>query len=201
MKDAGEGARGRAALELDRRDRPGRGLAPWTRRVAQAAAEAMLCDEDERGELVPPGAGVCERAVAALDLSLGQASPETRRGFALLAVCLEVLPLFVIGAFSRMSRLPLARRLAYLEALESSRSGLLAMLLLAFKVPLCIPAFEEGAELALTGLDRESTAARRRLPALRPAAGAPPSAPVEARDGAPAPPAAAPRAPGAEGAA
>ncbi|MGK3995744.1 hypothetical protein [Sorangium sp. So ce1024] len=197
MQDAAEGARDRAARGLDRLDHPRRGLAPWTRRVARSAAEAMLCDEDERGEIVPPGAGVCERAVAALDLSLGQASPETRRGFALLAVCLEILPPFVIGAFSRMSRLPLRRRLAYLEALESSRFGLLAMLLLAFKVPLCIPAFEEGEELALTGIDRASTAARRRLPALPPAAGAPLAGAAAHGDGARAEPAA----PGAKGAA
>ncbi len=38
------------------------------------------------------------------------------------------------------------------------------MLLVAFKVPLCIPAFEEGPELASTGFDRPSTTARRRLP-------------------------------------
>jgi hypothetical protein len=73
-----------------------------------------------------------------------------------------------------MSRLPLRARLAYLEALESSRVGLLSMLLVAFKVPLCIPAFEEGAELAMTGFDRASTAARRGSPGLlaiaRPAA-------------------------------
>ncbi|XYI00830.1 hypothetical protein ACMHYB_14135 [Sorangium sp. So ce1128] len=198
MHDAVESAGERAARGIDRLDRPGRGLSPWARRIAWAAAEAMLCDEDERGEIVPPGAGVCERAVAALDLSLGQASPETRRGFALLAACLDLLPPFVIGAFGRMSRLPLGRRLAYLEALESSRSGLLAMLLLAFKVPLCIPAFEEGTELALTGLDRESTTARRRLPALRPAAGAPPASVAPPGDAARAQPAAAP---GAEGAA
>lgn len=196
QENAGEGAREHAARGFDRLDRPGRGLSPWARRVAWSAAEAMLCDEDERGELAPPGVEVCERAVAALDLSLGQASPETRRGFALLAACLELLPLFVIGAFGRMSRLSLGRRLAYLEALESSRSGLLAMLLVAFKVPLCIPAFEEGAELTLTGLDRESTAARRRLPGLRPAAGAPVAPRAEAGDGPRAQPAATPGAGG-----
>lgn len=166
MQDTVENAHERGADAAERLDHPGRGLSPWARRIAWAAAEAMLCDEDERGELVAPGADVCERAVTSLDLSLGQGSPELRRGFTLLAACLELLPLFVIGAFSRMSRLPLARRLAYLEALESSRVGLLAVLLLAFKVPLCIRAFEEGAELAMTGFDRESTAARRRLPGL-----------------------------------
>ncbi|AUX41073.1 hypothetical protein SOCE26_024780 [Sorangium cellulosum] len=166
MQDLAGDARRRAAQGLDGSDRPARGLSPWARRIAWSAAEAMLCDEDERGELVPPRPEVCERAVVWLDFSLGEGSAETRRGFTLLAVCLELLPLFVIGAFGRMSRLPLGRRLAYLEALESSRVGLLSVLLLAFKVPLCIPAFEEGAELAMTGLDRESTAARRRLPAL-----------------------------------
>jgi hypothetical protein len=65
-----------------------------------------------------------------------------------------------------MSRLPLERRLAYLEALEASRIGWLSMLLVAVKVPLCIPAFEEGEELRSTGFDRESLSARRRLPVV-----------------------------------
>jgi hypothetical protein len=132
--------------------------------VAWAAAETLLCDEDERGELVAPRPEVCDRAVAALDHSVGRSSADLRRGFSVLAFLLEWLPLFVIGAPGRMSRLPLERRLAYLEALESSRIGLLSMLLVAFKVPLCIPAFEEGEELRMTGFDRESTTSRRRLP-------------------------------------
>jgi hypothetical protein len=126
----------------------------------------MLCDETGTGELVPARPELCERAVGWLDRSLAGNSPELRRGFVVLALILEVLPLFIIGAFGRMSRLPLVRRLAYLEALETSRIGLLAMLVVAFKVPLCVPAFEEGEELSTTGFDRETTATRRRLPQI-----------------------------------
>ena len=101
-----------------------------------------------------------------MDDALGRASSDLRRGFVLLSLLMEWLPLFLVGAPSRMSRLPLARRVAYLEALETSRFGLLAMLLVAFKVPLSIPAFEQGEELASTGFDRPDTVARRRLPTL-----------------------------------
>ncbi len=148
----------------DRLDIQAPGLSARSRRVAWAVAEALLCDEDEDGRLAPASAEVCERAVGALDRSLGRSSADLRRGFGVLTLLMDLLPLLVIGAFGRMSRLPLERRLAYLEALEASRFGLFAMLLVAFKVPLCIPAFEEGEELRMTGFDRESTASRRRLP-------------------------------------
>lgn len=153
-----------AAGPDDRLDWPGAGLSPRSRRVAWAVAEALLCDEDDRGDLVPASPETCDRAVAALDLSIGRSSADVRRGFAALSLVMELLPIFVIGAFARMSRLPLDRRLAYLEALEGSRIGLLSMLLIAFKVPLCIPAFEEGEDLLSTGFDRATTASRRRLP-------------------------------------
>ena len=145
-------------------DRPRAGLSAGAQRIAWAAAEAILCDEDERGELVPASPSVCDRAVWALDGSLACVSPELRRGFWVLALVLEFLPLFVIRAPSRMSRLPLPRRLAYLEALEQSRIGLLSMLLIAFKVPLSVPAFEEEELLRSTGFDRENLSSRRRLP-------------------------------------
>jgi hypothetical protein len=140
------------------------GLSTWQRRLASAVVEALLADEDARGELVPGSPEACERGVGWLDASLGGSSSDLRRGFLVLSLLMEWLPLFVIGAPSRMSRLPLARRITYLEALESSRVGLLAMLLVAFKVPMCIAAFEEGDELASTGYDRPDIRARRRLP-------------------------------------
>ena len=88
-----------------------------------------------------------------------------RRGFFVLAIALELLPIFVIGSVSRMSRLSLEERVRYFDALESSRVGLLAMLFVAFKVPLCIPAFEEPPELHDTCFDRVDSVARRaRLP-------------------------------------
>jgi hypothetical protein len=142
------------------------GLSARAARVARAVTEAMLSDEGDGGELVPGSPAACARAVAWLDDSLGRSSPDLRRGFAVLSFILEWLPVFVIGAPSRMTRLPLARRVAYLEALESSRVGLLAMLLVAFKVPLSMAAFEEGDELASTGFDRPDTTVRRRLPTL-----------------------------------
>lgn len=81
----------------------------------------------------------------------------------MLVLLLQMLPLFVIGAPRRMTSLSLADRVRYLEALETSRFGLLSMLLLAFKVPMSIAAFEEGEELRSTGFDRPSTASRRAL--------------------------------------
>jgi len=137
------------------------GLHAWQRRVMVAFTEAVLADEDPHGALIPCGAAACARAADWMDDSLGRSSGDLRRGFVLLSLAMEWLPLFLVGAPSRMSRLPLARRVAYLEALESSRFGLLSMLLVAFKVPLAIPAFEEGPELSSTGFDRATISTRR----------------------------------------
>jgi hypothetical protein len=150
----------------DRLDWPRLGLSSRSRRVCVAAVEALLSDEDEDGVLVPASPEVCARAVGAFDHAVGRSSGDLRRGFAVLTFLLEILPPVLIGSFSRMSRLPIARRVAYLEALETSSFGLFAMLFVAFKVPLCIPAFEEGDELASTGFDRPSTVSRRRLPTM-----------------------------------
>jgi hypothetical protein len=160
-----------AAPTADRLEWPRRGLSARTRRIVRAATEAMFADESAAGALLPASEAMCDRAVSAFDRAIGQSSADLRRGFAVLGLLLEWLPLFVIGAPSRMSRLPLERRLAYFEALEASRIGLFAMLLVAFKVPLAIPAFEEAEELALTGFDRPDTVARRRL--VRPRAPSP----------------------------
>jgi hypothetical protein len=80
-----------------------------------------------------------------------------------LTLCLQLLPLFVIGAPRRMTSLSLADRVRFLSALEASRFGLLTMLVVAFKVPMGMVAFEEGDELRSIGFDRPSTAARRQL--------------------------------------
>jgi len=149
-----------AAARLDWK-RPG--LGDWQRRVVVAFTEAALADEDDQGNLVPGSAEACARAVRWMDDALGRSSSDLRRGFVLLSLLMEWLPPVMILAPSRMSRLPLGRRVSYLEALESSRTGLVCMLLVAFKVPLGIAAFEEGDELASTGFDRPGTASRRRL--------------------------------------
>ena len=153
--------RGDSSRSTDRLDWSARGLSGRSRRVAFAAAQAILCDEGDGGALVSGSDELCARAVDDFDHSIGRASSNVRRAFAVLALLLDFLPLFVIGAPHRMSRLPLARRLAYFEALEASRNGLLSMLFVAFKVPLCMTAFEDGPELHATGFDRPSTTSRR----------------------------------------
>jgi hypothetical protein len=148
----------------DRLDWPSRGLYAWQERIARAAAEALLCDEDAHGELAAPPPEVCERGVSWMNRSLGGSSSSLRAGFVALCLALELFPIVVGRGLRRMSRMALADRVAYLEALEASSVSLFPLLVLAFKIPLCMPAFEEGDELASTGFDRPSTAARRRLP-------------------------------------
>jgi hypothetical protein len=154
-----------------RLDPPLRGLPPWARGVACSLAEALLADEDDAGTIVAAPAELVDRAVTWLDRSVGRGSSTLRLGFAALAALVELLPLLVIGAPSRMSRLPIARRVAYLEALEASRLGLFTMIAVAFKVPLVLAAFEAPQELAAIGYDRGDVSARR-LP-LAPRGGAP----------------------------
>jgi hypothetical protein len=149
----------------DRLDWPRRGLGGRARRIVLALTQALLCDEDGSGRIVPARPGLCERVTEEFDHAVGRGSSDLRRGYAVLSFVLEWLPLLVVRTPSRMSKLPLEARLRYLEALEGSRVGLLTMLFVAFKVPLCIPAFEQGEELASTGFDRPTTVARRRLPA------------------------------------
>ncbi len=135
-------------------DWPARGFSARTRQVVFAAAEAILAHHDEQGDILPARREFAERGVDALNHPVGRGSAHVRPAFGVLSLILEWLPLFVIGAPSRMSRLPIAERVHYLERLEEHRIGLLAMLLIAFKVPLCIPAYEEPPELFETGFDR-----------------------------------------------
>ena len=160
---------------IDGRSALPRGLSPRAERVARAAIEAVLADEDEAGHLVPPTDEACDRAVTWLTSSAAVGSGDLRRGLAFLTLLLEWLPIVILGAPRRMTSLSLADRIRYLEALETHRIGLFAMLAIAFKVPMCIAAFEEGDELRSTGFDRPSTTARRSL-AL---AAHPPDAPAE----------------------
>lgn len=154
-------------LARHRLDRGQPGLSARSRRVAYAVIEAILADEGEDGVIIPGRAAACTRAVAALDDALGRSSPDLRRGFGVLALLMEWLPLFVIGAFSRASTLPIARRVAYLEGLETSRIGWLSMLFVAFKIPMAVQAFEDPEELRTTGFERPDMVTRRRLPVSR----------------------------------
>jgi len=140
-----------------------RALPAFCRPIARAVAEALLADEDERGNLVAPSDAALDHCVDTLDTWLGHASPELAKGFVALSLAMEALPLAVIGKPSRCTRLALADRVHYLEALEGHRSGLFAMLAVAFKVPLCVPIFEQADGLAETGFDRPTLAHRRKL--------------------------------------
>jgi hypothetical protein len=155
---------GRDGVPEHRLDWRRRGLSASAERVAYAVLEAIMSDEDDDGRLVPGAPEMCARAVGVLGDTVGRGSSDLRRGFGVLAFLMEWLPLVVIGKPSRATSLPLAERVRYLEALESSKVGWFSMLFVAFKVPMCIPAFEEGEELASTGFDRPDTVARRSLP-------------------------------------
>ncbi len=131
-------------------------------------AEALLSDEDERGLLVAPPHELIDRVVDEFDLLVGAGSSDLARGFRALAWVIEWLPIFMIGAFSRASRLPLARRVLYLESIEHAKIALLATLFVAFKLPVTMIAFEVGPELRLTGFDRETVSTPRLTsPALK----------------------------------
>jgi hypothetical protein len=141
-----------------------RSLPAFCRPIARAVAEAFLCDDDGTGRLVPPSDAVLDHCVDTLDRWLGHGSTDLSRGFVALCLAMETLPLAIIGKPTRCTRLSLADRVHYLEALEGHRSGLFAMLAVAFKVPLCVPVFEQGDGLLETGFDRPTLSDRRKLP-------------------------------------
>ena len=143
------------------RDWGRRAFGPGGRRSIAALAEALFSDESDAG-LVPAPASLSERVADEFDLLIGAGSSDLRRGFALLAFLIEWLPIVMLGEFSRASRLPLARRLAYLHRLEHAKLALLATLFVAFKLPLTMIAFELAPELGATGFDRTTISTPRR---------------------------------------
>jgi hypothetical protein len=132
-------------------------------RIARAAAEAFLCDRDAGGQLRPPAEAWLASVVAQYGIAVGHTSGTIRVGMAVILTLVEWLPLFLIGRWSRFSRLTLRERVHYLERLESHPRGLIASLAIAVKVPVLISAFEEGEALAMTGFDRPSIISPRRL--------------------------------------
>lgn len=153
--------------DVSDRDWGRRAFSKRSRAVVRALAEAFFSEEDDVHGLRPARTDLVERVIDSLDLLIGAGSPDLRRGFRLLLFAAEWLPLFVIRAPSRATRLPLARRVAYLEALERSRRGVVTMLLVALKAPLAMVAYETGPELRLTGFDRPDLASSRRRPMVR----------------------------------
>ena len=154
--------------DLSDRDWGRRAFSPFAKTVITAVIEAFFSDEDPDRGLQPPRDDFVQRVIDEFDLYIGACSPDLRRGFGLLCFAIEFLPFFVIGAFSRASRLPLGRRIAYLQALEHDERGLFTVLFVGFKLPLTMIAYEVGPELRATGFDRPSLGARRQLPMLKP---------------------------------
>jgi hypothetical protein len=147
----------------------GPGLWSITRPVALAAAQAILADRDASGRLTPPEPERCRQVVDEFALTIGHCSGTMRLGMNGLLALIELLPAVVVRRWRRMSRLTLADRIAYLQALEEGERGLLTMLLVGIKVPMSIYAFERGEGLRQTGFDRPSTASPTR--ARRPSGG------------------------------
>jgi hypothetical protein len=145
---------------IKNRDWGRRAFGPARRRAIASLAEAMFSDENEAG-LVPAPAALAERVADEFDLLVGAGSSDLRRGFTLLAFLVEWFPIFVLGEISRASRLPLARRLAYLHQLEHAKFALVATLFVAFKLPLTMIAYELGPELVATGYDRTTISTAR----------------------------------------
>ncbi len=162
-KSAARSAEFRAIASARDWERPG--LSRAARRTANAAIEALIC-ERHGDRLVAPEASWRKRVSKTYDLSIGACSLQLRIGMRLLLFALEWLPLVITGVPSRMARLPLEWRVRYLTALEHHPRALFTMLLVATKIPMLMSAFERGPALALTGYDRETTAARRAKPRL-----------------------------------
>jgi hypothetical protein len=170
-------APGRSAEDWGRR-----GLTAAGRRIALAAAEALLSDRDEHGRLVAPAPAACQRVADEFGLAIGACSANLRRGVGALLGLVELLPPLVVRRPARMSRLPLPERVGYLQALEDSRLGVLAMLLVGVKIPMAISAFEEGDALRMTGFDRATTTATQPAPQAEQHGGGGPAAAAVAEE-------------------
>src|SRR4051812_32770378 len=103
------------------------------RRIVSALVQALFSSESD-GTLAPAPPALSDRVTDEFDLMIGAGSTDLRRGFRILVWLIEWLPIVVLGAASRASRLSLARRLSYLDRLEHAKLGLLATLLIAFKI-------------------------------------------------------------------
>jgi hypothetical protein len=152
----------KVGVAVKNRDWGRRAFSPARRRAIAAVAEALFSNETVEG-LAPAPAALAERVADEFDLLVGAGSTDLHRGFRALAFLVEWLPLFILGQFSRASRLPLARRLAYLHHLEHSKIALIATLFVGFKLPLTMIAFEVGDELGSTGFDRATISTPRRV--------------------------------------
>lgn len=149
-----------------------RSLSSRERKIAYAAVEAMLADGDHDAPSAPD-AQWCEQVVDSYDLAVGNCSLQLRLAIPGLLRALNWLPAVVLKRPVAMTALPLAERIRYLDGLERHDWAPFTMLLIASKIPMVVPAFEEGDKLAMTGFDRPTTASRRKLPLADSAVSAP----------------------------
>jgi hypothetical protein len=150
------------SARIAKRDAGRRAFGPKRLRTIAAVAEVLLSDETEEGLMAPPPELV-GRITDEMDLWIGAGSVDLRRGYRFITWLIEWLPLLVIGVFARASRLPLGRRLAYLMRLEHARLALLSSLVMGFKLPITMLAYELDAELRVTGFDRATVSTPRTL--------------------------------------
>jgi hypothetical protein len=122
---------------------------PFTRRILRALGEALFVDPDR--EDAPPDR--FDWMVEDCDDMIAHASDQLRYALCFSLVVLELLPLFAIGRFARMSSLPLEERERYLARLESSRLPYVALLLVGLKSVLSFVYFEHPYEMAKMGYD------------------------------------------------
>ncbi len=162
-----ERSRSEGRPDASDRDWGRRALGPRARRVASSLVEGVLADTDDSGRIVPAAPELTQRTVEGIDLMIGAASPQAQRVWRVGLLLLEWLPIVYVGALRRMSRLPIARRVLYLERVERTRFGLLSALLAGLKVSICVHGYEDNPELAATGFDRGDLAAPRRLAAAQ----------------------------------
>jgi hypothetical protein len=134
------------------------GTRDWTRRTFGPGARVVLRSFGEAFFVDPqtPDAGSGERLdwlVADVDDFVSHATTQLRTLFRIALVVLEIAPLFVIGRWSRASRLPLAERAAYLGRLERSKVAQLAALVVLWKTLLTIVWFEHPESAPAIGHD------------------------------------------------
>jgi hypothetical protein len=104
------------------------------------------------------------RVVDEYDAWLASCTPTLPIAMSLVVTVFEWLPIVVVGRLSRMSALPLAERIEYLEKCERGQVGLLVAGFMGLKIALTMLLYEKGADLHETGYDRPTLSSRRRLP-------------------------------------
>jgi len=122
---------------------------PLTRKILRSLGEALFTDPEQ----TDAPRDRFDWMVDDCDDMVAHASDQLRHTLRLSLVLLELLPLFVIGRFARMTSLPLEERERFLATLESSRLPYVALLVVGLKSILSLVYFEHPYALAMMGYD------------------------------------------------